>query len=197
MTASNPNSETNRELRFEVESDKKDLHHFVKKLINLEHKILIFLDTPRLSLFEALMPLLSHDKYESEYRFVDTNAGIKTYKNLLRGWPCFIFAQAIDYSEYKRFPELQRRFIITNPTMDSKQKYEEAIDLIIKKNCLPDFMYQKLVVSDEEKQRAKEIVAYLSDKILKVCNTLEPSKNDYVCAFFRCDRKRFIKGTDI
>jgi hypothetical protein len=94
---SDPNSESNRELRFEVESDKKHLQRFVKKLINLEHKILIFLDTPRISLFEALMPLSSHDKYESEYIFVDTNAGIKTYKNLLRGWPCFIFAQAIDY----------------------------------------------------------------------------------------------------
>lgn len=75
------------------------------------------------------MPLLSHDKYESEYKYVDTSGSIKTYKNLLRGWPSFIFAQAIDYSEYKRFPELQRRFIITNPTMDSKEKYSEAIDL--------------------------------------------------------------------
>jgi hypothetical protein len=64
---------------------------------------------------------------------------------------------------------VQRRFIITNPKMDSKIKYEEAIRLTMQKNCLPDFMYQKLVVSDEDKKRAKEIVVYPCDKIAKVC----------------------------
>ena len=53
--------------------------------------------------------------------------------------------------------------------MDSKIKYEEAIRLTMQKNCLPDFMYQKLVVSDEDKKRAKEIVVYPCDKIAKVC----------------------------
>jgi hypothetical protein len=46
-----------------------------KKLIDLSHKILVFLNTPRPELFNALMPLLSHDKYEIEYEFVDTHNG--------------------------------------------------------------------------------------------------------------------------
>jgi hypothetical protein len=33
-----------------------------RKLIDLSHKILVFLDTPRPELFNALMPLLSHIK---------------------------------------------------------------------------------------------------------------------------------------
>lgn len=173
-----PNSKSVAQLKEEVEQKRKHLQQFVKKLINLEHKILIFLDTPRMSLFSALMPLLSHDRYEAEYKYVDTNAGIKTYKNLLRGWPCFIFAQAVDYSKHERWPEVQRRFIITNPKMDSKQKYQEAIHLIMQKNCLPDFIYQKQVVSDDEKQRAKEIVYYLCDKIAKVCRPLRPGANN-------------------
>ena len=131
-----------------------------------------------MSLLSALMPLLSHDRYEAEYKYVDTNGGIKTFKNLLRGWPSFIFAQAVDYSKYERWPEVQRRFIITNPKMDSTKKYEEAIHLIMQKNCLPDFMYQKQVVSDEEKKRAKEIVAYLYEKIAKVCRYLKPGTNN-------------------
>jgi hypothetical protein len=49
--------------------------------------------------------------------------------NVLRGWPAVILSQAIDDSHYKRYPEIQRRFIITNPKM-STEKYSEAINLI-------------------------------------------------------------------
>jgi hypothetical protein len=52
--------------------------------------------------------------------------GIKTKTNILRGWPAVIFAQAIDYSHYQRYPEIQRRFIITNPKMTT-EKYAAAI----------------------------------------------------------------------
>ena len=75
------------------------------------------------------MPLLSHDRYEVEYEFVDTHNGIKTKGNILTGWPAVIFAQAIDYSHYQRYAEIQRRFIITNPKM-SIEKYTGAVDLI-------------------------------------------------------------------
>ena len=62
--------------------------------------------------------------------------------------------------------------------MDSKKKYEEAIHLIVQKHCLPDFMYQKLVVSNQEKQRAKEIIAFISKKILDACAHLRPGENN-------------------
>jgi hypothetical protein len=78
------------------------------------------LDTPPQELLSALMSLLSHDEYEAEYDYVDTHNGIVTKSNGLRGWPAVIFAQAIDYSHYKRYPEIQRRFITTNPRMDMK-----------------------------------------------------------------------------
>jgi hypothetical protein len=87
------------------EKQKKDLLHNAKKLIDLSHKILVFLDTPRPELFSALMPLLSHDKYEVDYEYVDTHNGIKTRTNVLIGWPAVIFAQAIDYSHYVRWPD--------------------------------------------------------------------------------------------
>jgi hypothetical protein len=75
-----------------LEEDKKELKKRAKKLIDLSHKVLVFLDSPRPELFNALMPLLSHDRYEVEYEFVDTNNGIKTKTNVLRGWPAVIFA---------------------------------------------------------------------------------------------------------
>jgi hypothetical protein len=51
----------------QLEKQKHELFKDVKKLIDLSHKILVFLDTQRPELFNALMPLLSHDKYEIEY----------------------------------------------------------------------------------------------------------------------------------
>lgn len=109
-----------------LEDEKKDLLKDAKKLIDLSHKILIFLDTPGFRLFDALMSLLSHDNYEVEYEYADaTNTGIKTKSNVLRGWPVMIFAQALDFTRYQRYPEIKRRFNITNPKMD-KDKYRAA-----------------------------------------------------------------------
>ena len=125
-----------------LEKEKKDLLKDAKKLIDLSHKIIVFLDTPKPELLSALMPLLSHDKYEVEYEYVDTHSGIKTKSNVLRGWPAVIFAQAIDNSHHQRYPEIRRRFIVTNPKMTSK-KYEKAIDLIGDKYGLPDFASEK------------------------------------------------------
>jgi len=42
------------------------------------------------------------------------NSDIKTKTNVLRGWPVIVFAQALDFSYYKRYLEIQRRFTISN-----------------------------------------------------------------------------------
>jgi hypothetical protein len=83
----------------------------------------------------------------------------------LRGSPAVIFTAAIDYSKYQRWQEIQRRFIVTNPTM-TPEKYKESIELMGAKNGLPDFVYDATVVSEEEKNRAKEMVKELKEKIL-------------------------------
>jgi hypothetical protein len=165
-----------------LKNKKSDLLKEAKKLIDLSHKILVFLDTPRAELFNALMPLLSHDKYEVEYEFVDTHNGIKTKTNVLRGWPAVIFAQAIDYSHYQRYPEIQRRFIITNPKM-SAEKYKQAVDLIGDKFGLPDFAYQEKIISDEQKEKVREIIREIKQKILDVCSGIEPGINNVIIPF--------------
>lgn len=164
-----------------LEKDKKDFKNGAKKLIDLSQKILVFLDSPRPELFNALMPLLSHDRYEVEYEFVDTNNGIKTRTNILRGWPAVIFAQAIDYSHYARYPEIQRRFIITNPKM-TPEKYAAAVDLISDRYGLPDFVYQSKVVRDSEKEKTQDILRELKEKIVDACN-LDPGKNNVIIPF--------------
>jgi hypothetical protein len=166
-----------------LEDEKKDLLKDAKKLIELSHKILIFLDTPGFRLFDALMSLLSHDNYEVEYEYADaTNTGIKTRSNVLRGWPVMIFAQALDFSHYQRYPEIKRRFNITNPKMD-KDKYKAAIDLIGKKFSYPNYMYESLVVSRSEKEKVRQIIRGLKENILNVCNAIEPGNNNVIVPF--------------
>lgn len=166
----------NRQIE-ELEQQKQDLYKDAKKLIDLSHKILIFLDTPRPELFNALMPLLSHDKYEIEYEYVDTHNGIKTKSNILRGWPAVIFAQAIDYSHYQRYDEIKRRFIISNPKMTT-EKYADAIDLTFAKFGLPHFAYQQKVVKDNDKQRVRNIIIEIRNRISDICNKSEPGENN-------------------
>jgi hypothetical protein len=84
--------------------------------------------------------------------------------NVLRGWPAVILSQAIDDSHYKRYPEIQRRFIITNPKM-STEKYSEAINLIGDKYGLPDFAYQEEIINDADKEKTKRTIRELKDKI--------------------------------
>lgn len=175
-----------------LEEEKKGLFKDAKKLIDLSHKILVFLDSPSLGLFNALMPLLSHDRYKVEYEFVDTHNGIKTKGNILRGWPAVIFAQAIDYSHYQRYPEIQRRFIITNPKM-SVEKYSQAVDLIGDRYGLPDFAYQAKVVSDSDKLKVQELIRGIKEKLSDVCNGVEPGKNNVIIPFYEILTKSLPK----
>jgi hypothetical protein len=167
----------------DLDKQKDKIFRNAKKLIDLSHKTLIFLDTPPVNLLAAMTSLLSHDKYETEYEYVDTHNGIKTHTNILRGWPAVIFAQAIDYSRHERFPELQRRFITTNPEMNSKKKYQEAVDLAIDKFTLPDLVYQKTVVSDEEKDRVKEMLRGICQEIQLIADRIEPGRNSTFAPF--------------
>jgi hypothetical protein len=82
------NRDTKQALRStirELKQEKKDLLKDARKLIDLSNKIIIFLDTPSERLLSGLLPLLSHDKYEVEYEYVDTHNGIKTKNNVLKG----------------------------------------------------------------------------------------------------------------
>jgi hypothetical protein len=166
-----------------LEEEKADLHKDAKKLIDISHKILIILDTPRFGLFDALMSLLSHDNYEVEYEYADTTStGIKTKTNVLRGWPVMIFAQALDFTHYQRYPEIKRRFNITNPKMD-KDKYKAAIDLIGKKFSFPNFMYESEVISKSEKEKVRDIIQGLKDRILNICDAIEPGDNNVIVPY--------------
>ena len=167
----------------ELEKKKKETLKDARKLIDLNNKVLIFADTPKHTLLEAIMSLLGHDRYEVEYEFVDTFNGIRTKNNILRGFPTVIFTAAIDYSKYPRWAEIQRRFIITNPKMTA-EKYKESIHLVGARFGLPQFAYDAMVVSENEKEKAREIVKSVKEKILSVTENNGPTEANVFVPFF-------------
>jgi hypothetical protein len=182
----------------ELQKQNRDVLKDAVKLIDLNHKVLIFGDTPRHKLLEAIMSLLSHDRYEVEYEYVDTFNGIKTKNNILRGFPTVIFTAAIDYSKYARWDEIQRRFIITNPKMTA-EKYKVSIHLKGARFGLPDFVYEATVVSAKEKEKATEIIRGLKDKIQSATENDKPNSTNVFIPFIESIEKSLpnSKASDI
>ncbi len=101
-------------------------------LVDLSHKILIFLDQPHNELLARLRPLLSHDKKEIAIKITDKTQknGTKTKNILLRGYPSVIFCTAglhIDEQE-------ATRFLLLSPEV-SQNKIQQGISAIIRKEA--------------------------------------------------------------
>jgi hypothetical protein len=79
-------------------------------IINLEGKIIVFLDEPQLETLAMLKPLLSHDTYETTYKYVDKQSG-ETVKAILRGFPSVIFCT----TKSKYIMEFSSRWLTASP----------------------------------------------------------------------------------
>ena len=95
-------------------------------IIDLERKILIFLDQPHDMLLQRLRPLLSHDQKELLYKITDKREkkGLRTKNVIIRGFPSVIFCTGnlrIDEQE------ATRNFILSPET--SVEKIREGIYL--------------------------------------------------------------------
>ena len=126
-------------------------------IVNLERKIIIFLDMPHDQLVQRLRPLLSHDQKELEYRITDKKEvkGLRTKHVHLIGFPSTVFCTGslkIDEQE-------QTRNFILSPEM-SEEKIRESIYLKALKKSDP-LAYQEILKSHPEietlKARIREI----------------------------------------
>jgi len=92
-------------------------------LIDLKHKILVFLEAPEFETFKMLYPILSHDTDRIEYRFTDKTARgqLRTSKVVIEGWPATIFLMI----DKKYMEELATRSFTATPEA-SKEKIGEA-----------------------------------------------------------------------
>jgi hypothetical protein len=158
----------------ELERKKKDLLKHSQKLIDFINKILIIEDTPKMSLLENLAPLLGQNSQEKEYVFTDrksSQSSLEAKRNVLRGCPAFISAQAVDYSHYERFAEINRRMMPVNPNLSS-QKVAEAIRVQSLKWGATRVEYEDAVIAQEDKEKARKIVLIICTKLKQLSKHL-------------------------
>ena len=148
-----------------LESEKKSLQAEAVKLIDLDGKVLVLLDTPDHNLLANIAPILSHDRYEQVYKYVESNSGpIRTKANIIRGFPGVIFTQAIDRSDKERAFEISRRFLSISVNT-SQKKVTDAIAHKVERTCGARGEYDIKVVEKTAIYRVKLILEVLMRKL--------------------------------
>jgi hypothetical protein len=64
------------------------------------------------------------------------------------------------------------------------EKYKQSIQLIGAKSGLPEFMYDATIVSQTEKEQAREIIKGLKDKILSITERNTPSSPNVFIPYY-------------
>lgn len=113
-------------------------------IVDLRHKILIFLDMPHFQLLERLRPFLSHDEPELIYKITDKSQkyGLKTKEVIIKGPASVFFCTA------KTNPDEQEktRLILLSPSTD-EDKLRESLELLtLKKSDAEE--YKRKIMKD-------------------------------------------------
>jgi len=137
-------------------------------IINLENKILIFLDQPHNQLLERLRPLLSHDQKELLYKVTDkTEKHGQRAKNVkIIGFPSVIFCSgrlALDEQE-------ATRMILLSPEI-SQEKLREAVYLKILKEA-DERAFKEYVEKDPRRKALRARIKRIAE--LKVAEIIVP-----------------------
>jgi len=126
-------------------------------LVDLSHKILVFLEAPHIKTFNMLRPILSHDSFQISYKFTDKTAKgkLQTQHVVLQGFPATIFCT----SEEKYVKDLATRSFTVTPEV-SKQKIKDANMLSGEKASFPG-----LFVEDEDFTYLQSYINTLKGKL--------------------------------
>lgn len=150
----------------ELEDDLEKLYDNSRYIIDLHGRILVFLEPPHPEVWAILKPMLSHDHWEIEHPYVDTN--LRTKNVVTRGWPVCFFCTARDETRWEIWPEIASRFLVISPNM-SEEKYEQANMLTFQKLGLPDFAQQRVILSNEEMATAHKCILAQISQIKELC----------------------------
>jgi hypothetical protein len=134
-------------------------------LVNLERKIIIFLDQPNPYLLEAMRSMLSHDEKEIISKKTDKNrtGGNSTKTIVIRGYPVVIFCSTglkIDEQE-------ATRFLLLSPDIDP-EKIKQAISTKITKESDKDNFLQTLSDNPQRQELKNRILAIRQAKIKNI-----------------------------
>lgn len=145
-------------------------------LVNLERKIIIFLEQPGTDLLSKIRPLLSHDKKELRFESTDPNK-MKKRTAIMRGFCSVIFCTAglrIDEQE-------STRFLLLSPDMD-QEKLREAIIASVKIESNKDKVKNE-VESNPQRKELKERIRMIKERNIK--NIIIPDEDKIIERYFQ------------
>ena len=170
-------SKEDKEKKAELKQELISLMNGAVKIVDMQGKILLFLEAPSKETFARLRPILSRDKYEIEYKFVDIpykNGPQVTMEARIRGWPVAIYATA-DSPHGNIWDQIRSRFIVVSPNM-KKEKYKAANQYTASKYGSISNP-SKLVKVNTELKQCKNYIYLLKKAMYK--KFVELSKKDY------------------
>jgi len=133
-----------------------------KPTVDLERKIIIFLDMPHYELLAKLRPILSHDKKEVVVKITDRGKRkMRTKTITIIGFPSVIFCSAnLEMDEQE-----STRFLVLSPSTD-QEKIRQSIAERIKKES-DNSAYQEWVKSSPERAELIERIKYIKAASIK------------------------------
>lgn len=151
--------------------------------VDLERKIIIFLDQPHNMLLEHLRPLLSHDKKEILLQVTDKTQkhGLKTKKVILRGYPAVVFCTAgLQFDEQEA-----TRFLLLSPEV-SQEKLHAGVVESLRKNADKEAYWNHTEINPKRQQLRGRIAAIKKEDISDIRITDED--RDYIEKRFLANR---------
>jgi len=149
-------------------------------IINLERKILIFLDQPHDQLLQRLRPLLSHDRKELVYKITDKRekGGLRTKTAIIIGFPAVLFCTG----SLKMDDQEATRMILLSPET-SQEKIREGIYLRAIRDGNRQ-AFEEWLNADPRRKMLKERIKEI--KQVKISDVIIPDPHGVA--------DRFIKG---
>lgn len=134
-------------------------------LVDLERKIIIFLDQPHSMLLEHLRPLLSHDKKEIVIQVTDKTQkhGLRAKKVIMRGYPAVVFCTAgLQFDEQEA-----TRFLLLSPEM-SQEKLHAGVIESLRKNADKDAYWNYTEINVPRRRLVGRIEAIKEEKVSNI-----------------------------
>jgi hypothetical protein len=144
-----------------------DRGEFIKEIkgyyVDLERKILVFLDQPHTMLLQHLRPMLSHDDKEITVKITDKSQklGLRTKNVVVRGYPVVVFCSA----GLKMDEQEATRFMLLSPET-TQEKLRGGILEVIRKEA-DSGAYAAKLNSNPKRQLLMDRIRAIKDENIK------------------------------
>jgi 5S rRNA maturation endonuclease (ribonuclease M5) len=153
----------------EVGKENKEKHVIE---VDLNNKIIIFLDQPHTMLLGHLRPILSHDQNEISIKITDKakSQGLRTKNIIIRGFPAVIFCSA----GLKLDEQEATRFILLSPEL-TREKIKKAVEEKVRKEA-DTAAYKTFLDRNQERTILKERIIAIREEHIEEIRIANPDK---------------------